>query len=132
MLRPVHVRIFVIALLGVVVACGNATPGDAAAPGENEAQATAPAAVESKKEAKRKKQPRRERPLPNFSGRTLEGERLEISSMLGKGLVSFFFNPEVKAEGAVIPNPTDVALSNSGIPRAFDQLSGGGSTWTPR
>jgi peroxiredoxin/nitrate/TMAO reductase-like tetraheme cytochrome c subunit len=100
MLRPVHVRIFVIALLGVVVACGIATPGDAAAPGENEAQASAPAAVESKKVAERKKQPRRERPLPNFSGRTLEGERLEVSSMLGKRLVIFFFNPEVKAATA--------------------------------
>jgi hypothetical protein len=131
MLRPVHARICVIALLGVVVASGNATPGDAAAPGVNEAQAAAPAAVESKKEAKRKKQPRRERPLPNFSGRTLEGERLEVSSMLGKRLVIFFFNPEVKAEGAAIPNPTDVALSNSEIRRAFDRLSGGGSTWTP-
>jgi hypothetical protein len=131
MLRPVHVRICVIALLGVVVASGNATPGDAAAPGVNEAQAAAPAAVESKKEAKRKKQPRRERPLPNFSGRTLEGERLEVSSMLGKRLV-IFFSPEVKAEGAAIPNPTDVALSNSEIRRAFDRLSGGGSTWTPR
>jgi hypothetical protein len=115
----------------VVVASGNATPGDAAAPGVNEAQAAAPAAVESKKEAKRKKQPRRERPLPNFSGRTLEGERLEVSSMLGKRLV-IFFSPEVKAEGAAIPNPTDVAHSNSEIRRAFDRLSGGGSTWTPR
>ena len=131
MLRPVHARICVIALLGVVVASGNATPGDAAAPGVDEAQAAAPAAVESKKEAKRKKQPRRERPLPNFSGRTLEGERLEVSSMLGKRL-AIFFSPEVKAEGAAIPNPTDVALSDPEIRRAFDRLSGGGSTWTPR
>jgi len=96
MLRCVHIRILVIALLGVVVACGDAKQGDAAAPGKNGAQA-APAAEKPKKEAKRKKQPRRERPLPNFSGRTLEGEQLEVSSMLGKRLVVFFFNPEVKA-----------------------------------
>ena len=96
MLRCVHARILVIALLGVVVACEDATPGDAAATVKNDVQA-APAAKEPKKEAKRKKQPRREKPLPNFSGRTLEGERLEVSSMLGKRLVVFFFNPEVKA-----------------------------------
>jgi peroxiredoxin/nitrate/TMAO reductase-like tetraheme cytochrome c subunit len=38
--------------------------------------------------------------LPNFSGQTLEGERLEVSSMLGKRLAVFFFNPEVKAATA--------------------------------
>jgi peroxiredoxin/nitrate/TMAO reductase-like tetraheme cytochrome c subunit len=102
MLRCVHVRILVIALLGVAVACGDATPGDAAAPVKSEARA-ASAAKQPKKEAKpdrgakRKKQPRRERPLPNLAGRTLGGERLEVSSMLGKRLVVFFFNPEVKA-----------------------------------
>ena len=96
MLRCVHVRILVIALLGVVVACGDATPEDAAAPGKNKAQA-APEPTETKKEAKQKKPPRRERPLPNFEGRTLEGERLKVSSMLGKRLVVFFFNPEIKA-----------------------------------
>ena len=96
MLRCVHVRILVIALLGVVVACGDATPENAAAPGKNQAQA-APEATETKKEAKQKKPPRREKPLPNFEGRTLEGERLKVSSMLGKRLVVFFFNPEIKA-----------------------------------
>jgi peroxiredoxin/nitrate/TMAO reductase-like tetraheme cytochrome c subunit len=95
MLRCVHDRILVIALLGLVVACGNATSGDAAAPVTSEAQA-APAAKGPKKEAK----PRRERPLPNFAGRTLEGERLEVSSMLGKRLVVYFFNPEIKAATA--------------------------------
>jgi hypothetical protein len=73
MLRSVHARILVIALLGVVGAFGNPTPGDAAVPGANEAQ----------------------------------------------------------AEGAAIPDPTDVALPSSEIRRAFDRLSGGGSTWAP-
>jgi peroxiredoxin/nitrate/TMAO reductase-like tetraheme cytochrome c subunit len=99
MLRCVHSRILVIALLVVALACGEDAPGDSAAPVKNEAQA-APVAKELKKETKRKKQPRRERPLPNFSGRTLDGERLEVSSMLGKRLVVFFFNPEVKAATA--------------------------------
>ena len=99
MLRCVHARILAIALLGVIVACGDATPGDAAAPVKNDAQA-ATAAKEPKEEAKPKKRPRRENPLPNFEGRTLEGERLEVSSMLGKRLVVFFFNPEIKAATA--------------------------------
>jgi peroxiredoxin len=96
MLRSVYARILAISLLGVIGAFGNPLPGDAAAAAVNEVQAAAPAAAESKKEPKLVKQPRRERPLPNFSGRTLEGERLEVSSMLGKRLVIFFFNPEVK------------------------------------
>ncbi len=99
MLRFVHTRILVIALLGVVVACEDATPGDPAAPVKSEAQ-VASAAKQPKQEAKREKQPRRERPLPNLAGRTLGGERLEVSSMLGKRLVVFFFNPEVKAATA--------------------------------
>jgi hypothetical protein len=36
-----------------------------------------------------------------------------------------------KAESAAIPDPTDVALSTPETRRAFDRLSGGGSTWTP-
>jgi peroxiredoxin/nitrate/TMAO reductase-like tetraheme cytochrome c subunit len=105
MLPCVQARFLIIALLGVIVACGDATQGDAAAPAKNEAQA-APAAKElqkesePKKEAKTKKPTRKERPLPNFSGRTLDGERIEVSSMLGKRLVIFFFNPEVKAATA--------------------------------
>jgi peroxiredoxin/nitrate/TMAO reductase-like tetraheme cytochrome c subunit len=102
MLRSVQIRIFAVALLGAVIACGDATSGDAAAPG-NDGDVVASAAKQPKKaakpgsEAKRKTPPRRERPLPNFSGQTLEGENLAISSMLGKRLVVFFFNPEVKA-----------------------------------
>jgi peroxiredoxin/nitrate/TMAO reductase-like tetraheme cytochrome c subunit len=92
MLRSVHVRILVIALLGMVVACGDATPGDAAAPGKDKGVSAAEQPTKAAKAL-----PRRERPLPNFSGRTLEGEPLEASSMLGKRLLVFVFNPEVKA-----------------------------------
>jgi peroxiredoxin/nitrate/TMAO reductase-like tetraheme cytochrome c subunit len=101
MLPCVQIRIFAIALLGALVACGEATPGDAAAPDKGEAQA-APKARASKEAEKSKAPPRRERPLPNFAGRTLEGERLAISSMLGKRLVVFFFNPEVKAAAPAV------------------------------
>jgi hypothetical protein len=36
-----------------------------------------------------------------------------------------------KVEATAIPDPTDVALSSSEIRRAFDRLSGEGSTWAP-
>ncbi len=36
-----------------------------------------------------------ERPLPAFSGMTLEGERISISDYIGKRLLLVFFNPEV-------------------------------------
>ena len=101
MLRCVQIRIFAIALLGAIIACGEATPGDAATPGVDEnrvASAGQPKqAAKPGPEAKRKTPARRERPLPNFSGRTLDGAELAISSMLGKRVVVFFFNPEVKA-----------------------------------
>ena len=42
-----------------------------------------------------------ERPLPAFEGRTLTGERLSISSLIGKRLVLFFFNPEVESAEVV-------------------------------
>jgi hypothetical protein len=35
-----------------------------------------------------------------------------------------------KAESAAIPEPSDVALSTPEIRRAFDQLSGGNTSWT--
>jgi peroxiredoxin len=38
---------------------------------------------------------RAERPLPAFGGFTLDGERLEVSKLIGKRLLLFFFNPEV-------------------------------------
>ncbi len=96
MLRCVHARILVTALFGAILACGDATPDDAVSPVAKAARAAEPAAGEAKKAAKRATRTRRERPLPNFGGQTLEGERLEVSSMLGKRLVIFFFNPEVK------------------------------------
>jgi peroxiredoxin/nitrate/TMAO reductase-like tetraheme cytochrome c subunit len=115
MLRSVQIRIFAVALLGAVIACGDATPGDAAAP-DNGGDVVASAAGQSKEAAKpgakaKSKKPKRrgERPLPNFSGRTLEGEPLAISSMLGKRLVVFFFNPEVKAATPAVKAVGEIA-----------------------
>ncbi len=38
-----------------------------------------------------------ERPLPNFTGRTLDGDRLSISSLIGQRMLVYFFNPEDKS-----------------------------------
>jgi peroxiredoxin len=44
---------------------------------------------------------RREKPLPAFSGLTLDGQRVDVASLIGKRLLLFFFNPEVR-ESAVV------------------------------
>ncbi len=40
---------------------------------------------------------RKDRPLPAFSGFTLGGEQLSVSSLIGRRFLLFFFNPKVKA-----------------------------------
>ncbi|MEE9608377.1 MAG: multiheme c-type cytochrome [Myxococcota bacterium] len=52
---------------------------------------------------------RREKPLPAFEGWTLEDERLEISSLLGRRLLLFIFNPEVKAAPHVARAISEIA-----------------------
>jgi peroxiredoxin/nitrate/TMAO reductase-like tetraheme cytochrome c subunit len=82
-----------VALLAVLFACdasedrsasatAGATPHSVAASGDAQAAETA-----------EKKQ--RERPLPAFSGTTLDGKRIAIGDLIGKRLLLFFFNPEV-------------------------------------
>jgi peroxiredoxin len=44
---------------------------------------------------------RNERPLPAFGGWTLDDQRLEISSLLGKRALVYFFNPEVTSNDPV-------------------------------
>jgi peroxiredoxin len=44
---------------------------------------------------------RKEKPLPAFGGWTLEGEKLEVGSLLGKRLILFFFNPEIRGSKVV-------------------------------
>ncbi len=48
-----------------------------------------------------KKAAREERPLPAFSGWTLDDERLDISTHIGKRLVVYFFDPEDAAAAPV-------------------------------
>ena len=44
---------------------------------------------------------RHEKPLPAFSGVTLDGRRIDVASLIGRRLLLFFFNPEVR-EAAVV------------------------------
>jgi len=83
-----RVRALVCALLAIApaLACsGDDSSGNAAAaPGQPE-----------------KKEARQERPLPAFSGWTLDDQRLDISSRIGKRMVVYFFEPE-SAESAPV------------------------------
>ncbi len=100
----------VVASLGLL-ACGGepAADGDHAAPSEltdpsrsEGASTTAgeapPPPAKAASGSEGKKAPRRpgERPLPNFGARTLAGDRLEISSLIGDRLLIYFFNPEIE------------------------------------
>ncbi len=70
--------------IGPALACsGEDSPGNAVAtPSQQEQE---------------KKAVRQERPLPAFSGWTLDDERLDIASRIGKRLVVFFFDPADEA-----------------------------------
>jgi len=50
-----------------------------------------------------------ERPLPAFGGPTLAGTNLSISSMIGRRLLLFFFNPENKPAGKVADAIVEIA-----------------------
>ena len=54
-----------------------------------------------------------ERPLPAFEGRTFDGDRLSISSLIGKRLVIFFFNPEVASAETVSLAVSSVAAQRA-------------------
>ena len=78
----------------IAVGCGS---GDAAAPPQ--AKGADPpdtaAAAPSRAATPAAATARKERPLPAFGGYTLDGQRLESSSFVGKRTLLFFFNPEV-------------------------------------
>ncbi|MGH0032991.1 MAG: multiheme c-type cytochrome [Myxococcota bacterium] len=90
----------VAASLTLLAACGGSDGSDAMAaePEPAAAPAEAPKAEPAKADphAGHDHAKRSERPLPAFSGYTLDDERLAIGSLIGKRLVIFFFNPEVK------------------------------------
>jgi peroxiredoxin len=86
---------------GLITACG--AEGPAAGADGQSADPARPAAAEpvSARARDAHAHERKERPLPAFGGRTLAGDRLEVSSLLGRRLLIFFFNPDV-GEAAVV------------------------------
>jgi peroxiredoxin len=85
----------------LLLACGDARNGEQAMPAPA-VQSAARAATRTPEVAKVAAKPTRaERPLPAFGGYTLGDERLEISSLIGKRLLLYFFNPEVKDSAVV-------------------------------
>jgi peroxiredoxin len=82
--------ILALALAGSLFACGEAPTETAETSADPLAATPTASAAESKPKA------RRERPLPNFSGNTLGGERIQASSLIGKRLLIHFFNPDVE------------------------------------
>lgn len=86
MLPAVHTLAARLLILLVVLAIGcdgGSDPPAAAAKATETSAKTAPAA-------------RRERPLPAFSGSTLEGQPLAVSDFLGQRLLVFFFDPSTE------------------------------------
>jgi len=103
-----------LATLFALAGCGEGGAEDAA---RSTASASAPAQEGAAEEASAEAPRRRERPLPAFGGRLLDGERREISSFLGQRLVIFFFNPEVP-EAAVMADAVAAVAAEAG-PRNF-------------
>jgi peroxiredoxin len=95
MLATVRFRTLAPALaLAVALACRQepaAPAAQPAPPAESVAAAAAPSDASPKPAPKRL-----ERPLPAFSGWTLDDHRFEVSKLLGRRLLLFFFNPEVR------------------------------------
>jgi peroxiredoxin len=96
----VRFPIFALALLPcIALGCGE----PAGAPSRGEAHAASNAATPAVKADAPKKTPARPRgrPLPAFGGWTLDDQRLEVADLIGKRLLIYFFNPDVK-DAAVI------------------------------
>lgn len=76
-----------------------ATNAEGAAAGAKADEKIAPASAK----AEPKSAPRHpsERPIPAFSGTTLDGRKIEVRSLLGARSVFFFFNPEIAEATAV-------------------------------
>jgi peroxiredoxin len=85
-------RSFLLVLLLLVLpsACSDGTePSASASSGSAEVEKTAARPA------------RREPPLPAFEAATLSGERLSLSSLIGKRALLFFFNPSVPSAGVM-------------------------------
>jgi peroxiredoxin len=77
----------------LAAACGAAETSD---PADPPAAGSSVETVPARSEEAPAKRPRG-RPLPAFSGYTLDDRKIEGSDLIGKRLLLYFFNPEVKA-----------------------------------
>ncbi|MBW2228814.1 MAG: redoxin domain-containing protein [Deltaproteobacteria bacterium] len=123
-------RILLALAAAALLACGDANeardPGptapDRAQTASNAADAGAEVATQAEtrhdvrlaadgSEPERKKAARAagERPLPAFGGQTLAGSHLSISSLIGKRMLLFFFNPEVPEAEPIAQAVAEVA-----------------------
>jgi peroxiredoxin len=113
MLRGVRFRVLVPALVVAGLLACDQPSVDAEASTRKKAtsarEAPAPPAKPKPSGKAASKRSRRERPLPAFSGWTLEDQKLAISSLIGKRLLIFFFNPEVKEAPLVTEAVASVA-----------------------
>jgi len=96
-----------VALLAVLVACDGGAERSASAPAGDAPGATS--AAGDAQAAERPEKKHRERPLPAFSGTTLEGKRISIADLIGKRLLLFFFNPEVKNASVAVEAVDSIA-----------------------
>jgi peroxiredoxin len=97
MLADVRFRTFAPALaLAVALACRQEPEAPAVEPSADSATVAAAAAPSEPAPAAKPAPKRQERPLPALSGWTLDDKRFDVSSLLGKRLLLFFFNPEVR------------------------------------
>jgi len=89
-----------VVVAGLAIACGDrgapaSGAGNAGASGAASAATSDKSADAPVQSAAPAKPARHDQPLPAFEGTTLQGEHLSVSSLLGKRLVLFFFNPEL-------------------------------------
>ena len=111
MLRPVRYRNLALALAtGIAFAC-SAAEVESQALGSAAAPELAPevAATGASSAAPSRARERKERPLPAFSGWTLDRDKLSISSLIGKRLLIYFFDPGYSAT----PVATDAVVNVS-------------------
>jgi peroxiredoxin len=105
--RPAHRALVGIVVASLLIAC-SAESGSGPDPEVATASPVEPVAAEAS-DSHGHGQKRKDRPLPAFGGRTLEGGRLEVSSLLGRRLLIFFFNPELKESGVVAKAVAQIA-----------------------
>jgi peroxiredoxin len=98
---------------GMAIACG-AAEGESEASGSAAASEVAAAAGSRSPPARAPE--RKERPLPAFSGWTLDKDKLSISSLIGKRLLIYFFDPGFSGTPAVtdaVVNVSKLRLENN-------------------